>query len=45
QNVSEATGSYLNHYCVPFVLPVNMIGLPLLLLIVGKIRQKKQAVS
>ncbi|MDQ0900673.1 endospore germination permease [Paenibacillus sp. V4I7] len=45
QNVSEATGSYLNHYWVPFVLPVNMIGLPLLLLIVGKIRQKKQTAS
>ncbi|MCZ8512790.1 endospore germination permease [Paenibacillus filicis] len=40
QNVSEATGNYLNNYWVPFVLPVNMIGLPLLLLIVGKIRQK-----
>ncbi|MCU6797723.1 spore germination protein [Paenibacillus sp. WQ 127069] len=42
KNVSEATGSYLNHYWVPFVLPVNMIGLPLLLLIVGSIRQRKQ---
>lgn len=45
RNVSEATGSYLNHYWVPFVLPVNMIGLPLLMLIVGKIRQKKQTAS
>ncbi|WP_239696923.1 GerAB/ArcD/ProY family transporter [Paenibacillus oryzisoli] len=43
QNVSEATGSYLNHYWVPFVLPINMIGLPLLLLIVGKIQQRKTA--
>lgn len=39
QNISEATGNYLNNYWVPFVLPVNMLGLPLLLLIVGKIRQ------
>lgn len=45
QNVSEATGSYLNHYWVPFVLPVNMIGLPLLLLIVGTIRQKKKTAN
>ncbi|WP_245855740.1 GerAB/ArcD/ProY family transporter [Paenibacillus rigui] len=39
-NISEATGNYLNNYWVPLVLPVNMIGLPLLLLIVGKIRQR-----
>lgn len=41
KNVSQATTNYLLHYWVPVVLPVNMIGLPLLMLIVGKIRQKK----
>ncbi|SFF42651.1 spore germination protein KB [Paenibacillus algorifonticola] len=40
-NVSEATSNYLMNYWVPFALPVNMIALPLLLLIVGKIKQKK----
>lgn len=45
QNVSEATASYLNNYWVPFVLPVNMIGLPLLLLIVGKIRLKSKRID
>ncbi|ASA23680.1 GerAB/ArcD/ProY family transporter [Paenibacillus donghaensis] len=43
QNVTEATGHYLNRYWVPFVLPVNMIGLPLLLLIVGKWRQQNRS--
>ena len=42
KNVSEATAHYLNNYWVPFVLPVNMLGLPLLLLIVGKIQQRKK---
>lgn len=36
QNVTEATANYLLRYWVPFVLPVNMLLLPLLLLIVGK---------
>lgn len=43
QNVTEATTHYLNHYWVPFVLPVNMIALPLLLLIVGKWRQQNRS--
>ncbi|WP_019910154.1 GerAB/ArcD/ProY family transporter [Paenibacillus sp. HW567] len=44
QNVTEATTNYLQRYWVPVALPVNMIGLPLLLLIVGKWKQgKKQA--
>lgn len=38
KNVSEATANYLLNYWVPYALPINMIGLPLLLLIVGKIR-------
>jgi len=38
KNVIEATANYLTNYWVPFVLPVNMVGLPLLLLIVGKLR-------
>lgn len=41
QNVTEATANYLLRYWVPFVLPVNMIGLPLLLLVVGKARLSK----
>ncbi|WP_028612274.1 GerAB/ArcD/ProY family transporter [Paenibacillus harenae] len=41
QNVSEATANYLLNYWVPYALPINMIGLPLLLLIVGKIRMAK----
>ncbi|MBD0381047.1 GerAB/ArcD/ProY family transporter [Paenibacillus sedimenti] len=41
KNVSQATGSYLLNYWVPVALPVNMLGLPLLLLIVGKLKQKK----
>lgn len=41
QNVSEATNHYLLNYWVPVALPLNMIGLPLLLLIVGKIKQIK----
>ncbi|MBB6633161.1 GerAB/ArcD/ProY family transporter [Cohnella thailandensis] len=43
RNVTEATTNYLMNYWVPFVLPVNMIGLPLLLLIVGKLRLRAQA--
>lgn len=41
KNVSEATSNYLLHYWVPVALPINMIGLPLLLLIVGKIKRSK----
>ncbi|MNF06839.1 hypothetical protein D3C77_781670 [compost metagenome] len=39
QNVTEAISNYLFNYWIPIALPVNMLGLPLLLLIVGKIRQ------
>ncbi|MEX2415252.1 MAG: GerAB/ArcD/ProY family transporter, partial [Paenibacillaceae bacterium] len=42
KNVIEATSNYLMNYWVPIVLPINMIGLPLLLLIAGKIKQRKQ---
>ncbi|WNS44068.1 endospore germination permease [Paenibacillus sp. MMS20-IR301] len=41
QNVTEATTNYLLRYWVPVALPVNMLGLPLLLLIVGKWRKLK----
>ncbi|SDY04540.1 spore germination protein KB [Evansella caseinilytica] len=41
KNVTESTNNYLNNYWVPFVLPVNMIGIPLLLLVIGKMRQRK----
>lgn len=44
RDVTEATDHYLLNYWVPVALPVNMIGLPLLLLIVGKIRQGKRTV-
>ncbi|OKP84591.1 endospore germination permease [Paenibacillus sp. P32E] len=42
QDVTEATSNYLQRYWVPFAMPVNMLGLPLLLLVVGKWRQKKR---
>lgn len=38
-NATEATSNYLLNYWVPIVLPVNMIGLPFLLLIVGKLKE------
>lgn len=38
-HVVETTNHYLNNYWIPVVLPLNMIGLPLLLLIVGSIRK------
>lgn len=41
KNVVEATANYLLNYWVPIALPINMLGLPLLLLIVGKIKQRK----
>lgn len=40
QDVTEATGHYLNNYWIPVALPVNMLVLPLLLLVVGKWKQK-----
>lgn len=40
ESVVESTNHYLKNYWIPFVLPVNMIGLPLLLWIVGSIRKK-----
>ncbi|MFC5468873.1 endospore germination permease [Cohnella suwonensis] len=41
KNAVEATANYLLNYWVPIALPVNMLGLPLLLLVVGKIKQRK----
>lgn len=38
RNMSDATSHYLLNYWLPISLPVNMIGLPLLLLIVGNWR-------
>lgn len=43
KNVPEAAVNYLVNYWVPIALPVNMLGLPLLLLVVGKIRQNRAA--
>ncbi|OKP95458.1 endospore germination permease [Paenibacillus sp. P46E] len=45
QNVTEGTTNYLQRYWVPFALPVNMLGLPLLLLIVGKWRQARSSAN
>jgi spore germination protein KB len=42
KNVVEATSNYLLNYWIPVALYVNMIGLPALMLIVGKIRLRKQ---
>ncbi|MDF9844370.1 MULTISPECIES: endospore germination permease [unclassified Paenibacillus] len=39
QNVIEATTNYLQRYWVPFALPVNMLGLPFLLLVIGKLKK------
>ncbi|AIQ54030.1 GerAB/ArcD/ProY family transporter [Paenibacillus sp. FSL R7-0331] len=39
QNVIEATTNYLQRYWVPFALPVNMLGLPLLLLVIGTLKK------
>ncbi|MBW5445672.1 GerAB/ArcD/ProY family transporter [Cohnella sp. CFH 77786] len=45
QNISQATANYLLNYWVPIALPVNMIGLPLLLLVVGKIKNRGSQAS
>lgn len=45
QNVTEAVTHYLLNYWIPIALPVNMIGLPLLLLIVGKIRRVRRQLT
>ncbi|MBY9079175.1 endospore germination permease [Paenibacillus sp. HN-1] len=45
QDVTQASTHYLQKYLVPIALPVNMLGLPLLLLIVGKLRQRKNPAS
>jgi spore germination protein KB len=42
KNVVEATSNYLLNYWIPVALYVNMIGLPALMLVVGKIRLRKQ---
>ncbi len=39
-NMIQSTTVYLNSYWVPWVLPMNMLLIPLFLLIVGKIRSK-----
>jgi spore germination protein KB len=45
QNVTEATTNYMQRYWVPVALPVNMLGLPLLLLLVGLWKKGKSAPS
>lgn len=44
KNVTEATSHYLLNYWVPVALPINMIGLPLLLLIVGTWKQRRNGI-
>ncbi|WP_339816429.1 GerAB/ArcD/ProY family transporter [Paenibacillus sp. FSL R7-0216] len=39
RNINEAVTDYLLNYWIPVALPVNMLGIPLLLLTVGRIRQ------
>ncbi|WP_042197063.1 GerAB/ArcD/ProY family transporter [Paenibacillus camerounensis] len=39
QNVIEATTNYLQRYWVPIAMPVNMLGLPLLLLVIGTLKK------
>lgn len=41
QDVTQASTHYLQNYWAPVAMPVNMLGLPLLLLIAGKWRQRK----
>lgn len=41
KNVSESAINYLLNYWIPIALPLNMVGLPLLLLVVGKIRKAR----
>jgi spore germination protein KB len=44
KNIVQATSNYMLHYWIPVVLMANMIGLPLLMLIVSTVRQRmKQA--
>ena len=33
---------YINAYYIPYALPINMVGIPLLLWIVGSIRKKRK---
>ncbi|MNR19593.1 Spore germination protein [compost metagenome] len=42
QDVTETSTNYLQRYWVPVAMPVNMLGLPLLLLVAGKWRQRKR---
>ena len=42
QDITEATEHYLRNYWIPVAMPVNMLGLPFLLLIVGKWRQRNK---
>jgi len=42
RNVTQSTTHYLLNYWVPVVLPINMIGIPLLLLIISKIQKRRK---
>jgi len=35
--------NFLHRFWIPYVMPINMIGLPLLMLVIGSIRKKKNS--
>jgi spore germination protein KB len=39
-NIDASSIDYVEKYWIPYVLPINMVGIPLLLWIVGTIRKK-----
>ena len=41
-NATQSDYLYIEKFMVPYILPINMIGIPLLLWIVGSIRKKKK---
>lgn len=45
RNVDQASVVYPQKFWMPFVFPINIIGIPLLLWIAGTIRKKKEAQS
>ncbi|MCC3373963.1 endospore germination permease [Cohnella sp. REN36] len=41
KNVTQASSNYLQHYWVPIAMPLNMFVLPLVLLVVGKLKRNR----
>lgn len=44
-NVTTYSLKYMEKFLIPYVLPINMIGIPILLWTVGSIRKRRKAVS